>query len=226
MTNQDEHYKAIDATDVYDIENSFYLTSEPFRIAKLLGQYEIYKKILSLPGAVVECGVYKGVSLTRFCSFRYAMETDKARKIIGFDAFGAFPKDYLRHQADIDFANAHDNESGGLGVSKPYLQGCLTAKGFTNVELVEGNVIDTALPYLGKNNHLRIALLHLDMDVYEPTKFALETFFSRVVPGGVIMIDDYATVDGATDAVDEFFAGKDYEIQRAPYYQVPAFIVK
>ena len=42
------------------------------------------------------------------------------------------------------------------------------------------------------------------MDIYEPTKFALEKLFKKMSPNGIILIDDYSTVEGATKAVDEF----------------------
>ena len=51
---------------------------------------------------------------------------------------------------------------------------------------------------------LKISFLHLDMDVYEPTKFALEYLFSKVSKNGIILIDDYKNVKGATKATDSF----------------------
>jgi hypothetical protein len=211
---------------VFDVENSFYLRSEPYRIEKLLAQYEIYKRIVGLPGAIVECGVFKGVSLVRFATFRHAMETAEARKIIGFDAFGEFPNSGLVRADDIGFATTHDDKSGGAGISDLDLAEVFQSKGFGNFEFVKGNVLDTLKPYFAANLHLRVALLHLDMDVFAPTMAALETIYDRVVSGGVIMIDDYGTVSGATDAVDKFNKGRGLIIEKAPYYQVPAFIVK
>lgn len=219
-------YKPITDRDVFDVENSFYLRSEPYRLGKLLGQYEVYKKIVGLPGAIVECGVFKGVSLIRFATFRHALETAESRKIIGFDAFGDFPTNGLTRSDDMEFAATHDEKSGGGGISDRDLTVIFNTKGFENFDLVKGNVIETIEPYLSRNPHLRIALLHLDMDVYAPTTAALGYLYERVVPGGIIMIDDYGTVSGATDAVDQFIDGRGLIIEKSPYYQVPAFIVK
>ncbi len=41
-------------------ENGFYLTSQPYRLGNMISHYELYKKIIDLPGAVVELGVFKG----------------------------------------------------------------------------------------------------------------------------------------------------------------------
>ncbi len=76
----------------WEYENGFYLTSHKTRLAKLLAHYELYKMITNLPGHIVECGVYKGASLTRFANFRDSLESSYSRKIIGFDVFGKFSR--------------------------------------------------------------------------------------------------------------------------------------
>lgn len=219
-------YSPIYNRDVFDLENSFYLRSDPYRLGKVLGQYEVYKQIVGIPGAVVECGVFKGVSLIRFATFRHALETQESRKIIGFDAFGDFPSTGLSRPDDIDFAATHDEQSGGPGISPEELTTLMTAKGFGNFELIRGNAMETIAPYFVRHDYEKIALLHLDMDVHAPTAYALDLLWSRIVPGGVVMIDDYGTVSGATAAIDEFIAGKGLRIQKAAYYKIPAYIVK
>jgi len=77
--------------NAFDYENGFYLTSDIYRLGNILSHYELYKKIVHVPGDIVECGVFKGGSLIQFASFRELLENEKSRKIIGFDAFGSFP---------------------------------------------------------------------------------------------------------------------------------------
>ena len=57
-----------------------------------------------------------------------------------------------------------------------------------------------------KNLPEKIALLRLDTDWYESTKHELIHLFPRLVPGGVLIIDDYGFWKGARQAVDEYFA--------------------
>ena len=64
------------------------------------------------------------------------------------------------------------------------------------------------------------------MDVKEPTTFALQLLYDRVVPGGLIVLDDYNAVAGETDAVDEFLKTHNLKIEKTPYYSVPSFIRK
>ena len=63
------HYK-VNKSMKWDYENGFYLTCETGRIGKLLNHLEIYKKIMDLPGDILEFGVYKGTSLVRLLTFR------------------------------------------------------------------------------------------------------------------------------------------------------------
>lgn len=53
----------------FDYENGFYLTTEPYRLGNILAHYELYKKILNLPGDIIELGVFKGGSLIQFSTF-------------------------------------------------------------------------------------------------------------------------------------------------------------
>ena len=54
------------------------------------------------------------------------------------------------------------------------------------------------------------SLVHLDVDLYEPTRDSLEFFYPRMTPGGFIISDDYGftTAPGVTRAIDEFFANR------------------
>ncbi|MEQ1952512.1 TylF/MycF/NovP-related O-methyltransferase [Mesorhizobium yinganensis] len=54
----------------------------------------------------------------------------------------------------------------------------------------------------------RFALVHIDVDLYEPTRDSLEFFYPRMNPGGIIVIDDYgsALFPGSKTAVDEYLA--------------------
>jgi hypothetical protein len=52
--------------------------------------------------------------------------------------------------------------------------------------------------------------VHIDCDLYEPIRAALEYFYPRMVPGGYIVMHDYTSMawNGAERAIDEFFADK------------------
>ena len=207
----------------WDYENGFHLTSHVTRLAKILGQFDVYRRISHLPGEIVEAGVFKGSSLIRLATFREVTESPWSRRIIGFDAFGAFPSQVAA--ADAAYVQRFEQVSG-TGIPVAELERALALKGFDNVELVPGDIMQTVPAYAAAHPELRVALLHIDLDVYEPSRVVLEALWERVVRGGIAMFDDYGTVEGETRAVEEFFAGKDVTIEKPPITHVSAFIVK
>lgn len=217
-------FLGFDTEKCWDYENGFYLTSHVTRLAKMLAHYELYQSIVPLPGHVIECGVYKGASFVRFATFREILENPYSRKIIGFDAFGRFPR------SDAD---AHDkafidrfSAEGGDGIDRESFLEVLTHKGLENVELIEGNICETVPRYVIEHPELRIALLHIDVDVYRPTQVILEQMFERIVPGGLLVIDDYGMVKGETQAVDEFLRRSEEKmlLEKLPISHVPAYL--
>lgn len=207
----------------WDYENGFYHTAPVRRIGKLLAHYELYKKIVDLPGEIVEVGVYKAASFVRFCSFRQLLENDFSRKIIGFDAFGKFPVPVDVDESDIAFVEEFERDGDGLSVDK--VEKILVSKSIQNYELIPGDIGKTLEAYIAAHQELKIALLHVDVDIYTPTKLVMELLYPRVVKGGVVVLDDYAKVAGATRAVDEYFDNA-VVLNKLSLAHIPAFIVK
>ena len=216
-------YKINTDLDIYEVENNFYLRSPVPRLGKMLAHYELYKRIVNLPGAVIEMGVYKGASLMRFMAFRQLLENDSARAIIGFDAFGRFPVSDTETSDNTAFIKRFE-AAGGDGIAKSDLEAAIAAKNIRNATLIEGDVLETLPAYIAAHPELRVALLHLDFDVYVPTRAVLDQLAARVVPGGLIVFDDYNMVVGATQAADEFAAANGLRLNKLPFYNVPAFI--
>jgi hypothetical protein len=78
-------------------------------------------------------------------------------------------------------------------------------RGFPFVRVEVGDIRETAPTFAGES---AFGLVHLDVDVYPITRYCLEFFGPRMVPGGVIVADDYGTTtcEGVKKAVDEFGA--------------------
>jgi len=212
--------------NAYEYENGFILTSAIWRMGNILSHYELYKKILNVPREIVELGVFKGSSFIQFGTFRELLENENARKIIGFDAFGKFPGGVL--EGDNQFIKEWNEETNGDFLSKKELENILDSKGINNYELIKGDILTTVDEYLQENPYVRIALLHIDCDIYEPSKKGLESLFDKVVRGGVIVFDDYGVVEGETIAVDEFLESHpEYSLKRYTFsHMKPSYIVK
>ena len=217
----------LDSAKFWDYENAFYWFSPKSRIAKQIAHWEIYKKTINVPGDIVEVGVFKGLSLLRWATFRDISESSESRKIIGFDNFGSFPIYDDISKADKSFVKDFNNEAGdGLEIEE--IKKILQNKDFSNYELIKGEVSQTIPNYLNENPHLRISLLHLDVDIYKPTIIALKYFWERLSRNGILIIDDYNAVEGATSAIDNFLKdeGISDQVKKTNFYSSPCYIIK
>ena len=209
----------------FDYENTFYLSCDMTRISKILAAYELYKMALDLPGHVVECGVFKGASLSRFAMFRSLFGNVYSKKIIAFDIFGKFPE--TKFQDDIKTREKFIQEAGEQSISVEQMSEVLDRRGIgKNVELVPGDITLTVPEYVKNKPELKIAVLNLDTDIYEPAVTILEHLFPRIVRGGILILDDYATFPGETKAVDDYFKGLHMRIQKFPFAMTPCYVVK
>ena len=117
--------------------------------------------------------------------------------------------------------------AGDQSISKEQLFEILHNKGIEkNIELVEGDIIKTVPEYIKKNPHLKLSLVNLDTDIYEPAVTILEYLWPQIVKGGVLVLDDYATFPGETKAVDEYFKEKNVKIQKFSFAKTPCYIIK
>jgi hypothetical protein len=97
------------------------------------------------------------------------------------------------------------------------------------VVLVDGNIEESVPRFIEQNPGLRISLLHVDCDLYRPTRTALEALWPRVVTGGVVVFDDYGVRpwEGESAAADEYFMEKNIVLRRLDWAHSPgAYVVK
>ncbi|MEO6693755.1 MAG: TylF/MycF/NovP-related O-methyltransferase [Ignavibacteria bacterium] len=217
--------KLPDFSKAYEYENEFYLSCDMTRIGKMLAHYKLYRMTKNIPGAIVECGVFKGASLVRFAMFRNLFENGFSKKIIGFDSFGAFPE--TNFDADKKLRAHIVNEAGEQSISKDQLMEVLKNKNCDQyVELIEGDITKTIPDYIDQNPQLKISLLNLDTDIYEPSVTILEKLFPRMEKGGVLILDDYGVFPGETKAVDDYFKDQNIKIKKFPFSNTPCYYIK
>lgn len=172
--------------------------------------------VRELDGDVVECGVGRGESLIDFTIL--CNQEKRQRKVWGFDSFEGFPEP-TEHDTSPRHARKGDVWSN---TSMHVVLSALRDAGFSpdyveaNVTLVKGFFDESLGAYTGK----AIAVLHLDCDLYASYKGALEQLFPKVVPGGIILFDEYMnSIDhlkfpGARKAIDEFLGDQARCIRR------------
>lgn len=214
-----------DFEKAWDYENAFWLSAQPTRLSKVLAQYELFKSVLERPGALVECGVFKGASLVRLAMLRELLTSADSRRIVAFDTFDKFP--VTEYTADVSARADFIAQAGDTSISTEQLCAVLDhAKLQRNITLVPGDITDTVPSFVEENPALRIALLNIDTDIFEPAVTILEHLYERVVPGGVVILDDYGVFPGETHAAEQFFAGRGVRVERFPWAPTPCFVTK
>ena len=181
-------------------------------LVRFLSHYKLFTKVDNLPGDILDLGVSRGVSFFTFHKLlEIALPTDTSKKVIGIDTFEGLSqfteKDGREDQAvgkTIGGWSASSVEEEVFSLLDLHNQdGVLTKK---RGILLKGRVQEQIPKLLQDRPGMRISLLHLDLDLYEPTLFALETLWDLVVPGGLVVFDEYALPpwEGETKAWEDF----------------------
>lgn len=218
--------------NMYDAETHFHLMMRLDRLAKFVAHYEAFKMSQDVPGAIVECGVFKGTSLMRFAMLRELLGNAFSSKLIAFDVFS---DEYPDTEYEEDKAQREHwiNTAGGSSIGTGQLEKIFKERKIENYDLVAGDVLETVPRYVKENPGLKISLLNVDIDFVEPTRCVLEHLYPRVASGGIVLLDNYAgegisgeTLHGDTKGIDDYFKGRNVEIKRFPFAARPCYVVK
>lgn len=164
-----------------------------------------------VPGAIVECGVWRGGSSM---AMALALQERGAadREMYLFDTYEGMSapteedKDLRGVAAKGTFERTQTGEDRAAwciaDVNDVQINLARTGYGGGLLHFVKGKVEET----LPAQAPAQIAVLRLDTDWYESTRHEMETLYPRLVPGGVLIIDDYGHWQGSRRAVDEYLA--------------------
>ena len=161
------------------------------------------EKLKGIDGDIVECGVSIGHGALLFLLMSEYLGVE--RTYYGFDSFTGFP-DPVEKDGVTPIRGRGFWASPSDTVLRVLRDGRIPDdKIRERVRLIKGLFDETLPKYEGK-----IALLHLDCDLYESYKTSLTNLYRKVVLGGIIMFDEYDDPrwPGAKKAIDEFFADK------------------
>jgi O-methyltransferase len=173
----------------------------------------VLRSLRAIPGDVAECGVRYGKSTV------FMLEADEAsRRFHLFDSFEGLSKPGPQDNLAADgrpFWEAHQ-----LAVGEDVVRETLAP--YSNVQFYRGWIPDR-FPEVSDRS---FALVHVDVDLYEPTLDTLRFFWPRMAAGGIVLCDDYGSprCPGAKRALDEFF-----EQERVAFAELPtmqAFAMK
>ena len=212
--------------NLWDCYNGLIISEDVSRLRKILVRAHLFQKITSIPGAIIEAGVFKGAGWFFWLKMIDIYLRDQGRWVYGFDTFEGFSTKLLDYEKLS--AKSFVNEAAFLGASPEQLEELANASGFQNGKLIKGEVRNTIPDFCHKNKGLRIALVNLDFDTYEGTKIALNYFGEMISPGGIIILDEYGKPGwGESQAVDEFLSETPWQMKSVPFSDQPsAYLIK
>ncbi len=170
----------------------------------------LLESTLQLPGDVIECGVYRGRSVTRIG--RILVEQAPDKKFYACDSFEGFPGEMVG-RIDVGLFRF-------LSRIRKKFRTCSDTPGrlenFFEIYNIQGETVKgffhETLPRFQQSD---FCFIHLDCDIYQSYQQCLDMLYDRLTPGGVIVFDDYDSPKwpGATKAVDEFFSTRPENVQ-------------
>ena len=200
--------------------------------SRMLYVHELYRKLLDVPGVIMEFGVRWGQNMALYEAMRGIYEPfNWTRKLIGFDTFSGFPEVSTKDGA------ASIIQEGSYGVTsdyQEYLQQVLElreAEGVTmdkaRFELIRGNASETVKTYLNDHPETIIAMAYFDFDIYKPTKDCLEAIKPYLTKGSILAFDELNHPDfpGETVAVREVLGLDQIRLVHTPYSGARTYFV-
>jgi O-methyltransferase len=159
--------------------------------------------VAAVDGDIVECGTWRGGMIAGIAE----RLGDARHQYHLFDSFEGLPpvQEIDGPAAAAWQANdARDPDFDNCAAEERFAASAMRRSGIADYEIHPGWFEDTLAPYAAAAP--AIALLRLDGDWYESTMTCLRALHHLVVPGGLVIIDDYDPWDGCARAVHEFLA--------------------
>lgn len=189
--------------------------TSPLRVEALLAAVR-HVVARDVPGAFVECGVWRGGSVLAMVRQLQRLGRHD-RDLFLYDTFEGMTEPTEHDTSAFDPPAREVWEGAAAAQERPWaglfdhevfnehqVGELLRATGYPDerLHLVKGPV-ETTLP---DHAPAELAILRLDTDWYESTLHELMHLYPRLSPGGVLIIDDYGHWDGCRRAVDEYFS--------------------
>jgi hypothetical protein len=232
MNIYNDKVKLNDNQDLYDAYNKFVMSSERKVFFKMYWRMKLFEMVKNLHGDIVECGVFKGAGLLLWLKMMDLEQQHSIKKVIGFDFFGPEFVDSLKDDIDREAMKqvfARDTKLTTSDVSLQAITKKIENAGFkpNRYDLVQGDISKTSAEYIKDKPGFRISLLYLDLDLDEPTYDTLNALWHRVVPGGLVVFDEYAYhIWSESNAVDKFIKEKGLCLYNTHIESPTAYIIK
>ncbi|WP_394846373.1 TylF/MycF family methyltransferase [Pendulispora brunnea] len=201
---------------------SLFLGTVP--MGTFLARYELLKKIVDVPGHVLEFGVFNGSNLLFMAKILRLLAPHDLRKLYGFDTFEGLQEFNSKDGIAVE-------DRGRYRGRRELLERSIALHGFEDsIELVAGKIEDTLHEFLKTNAHHLYSFVYLDTDLYQSTQLVLSEVWPRLSPGGIIALDEgyHDRFPGEGIAAQEFLAAHQGQcnVGAIPFARQPMFYIQ
>ncbi len=163
-------------------------------LKRFLAMYELFKLVLPVKGSIVECGVFRGFGVMTWAKLSTMLEPENlTRRIYGFDTFEGFPSIGEKDRSDFAAPSVGELRSSSheelMQLIAEYDRDRFLGH-LPKVELIQGDLTESAPAFVESHPHLMVSLLFIDCDLYEPTRAALAAFLPRMPRGAIVAFDE------------------------------------
>ena len=218
--------------EIYDSYNQFIFSDDRNIFNKLYSRFFFYEKTKNLLGDIVECGVFKGSGVFSWLKILEMNEPNSIKKVLGFDFFDSNFVNQLENNVDRETMKQVFDRCENLENNDISLEGIdskIISAGFSSskYELIPGDISHTTKKILKDRPGFRISILYMDLDIDEPTYATLTNLWDRIVPGGIIVFDEYAYHRWTeSNAVDRFIQERNLKMYSTNIKAPTSYIIK
>jgi len=214
-------------TNYWNWELASYLTNTT--LGRILALNKIFLEINNIHGSILELGCHCGTSSLLLSNLRTLYEPyNSSREFHLFDTFEGIPNE----QSSKDL----DEPTFSFSLPKEFVENLKNniishkiiqkkAANTSKFKIHKGKIEDTIPKFIKENDHLIASLVIIDLDLYEPTLFAINSIKKILRVGSIVIIGGTNSpyMPGSTHALRESFL-KNCEILNVPFMPYLGYI--
>lgn len=193
-------------------------------LARVLAVTELFRETLNVPGHLAEFGCYRGANAMLLAKLLRIEDPFGGKQVYAFDSFEGLTTFTAQDGSATDLRGQYRG-------SQEEFRAMIDLYDFEDRLIIQKGLIqDTLTPLLKTQPELRFSFVYCDTDLYEPTALILEHVAPRLMPGGLLVFDEWnmAEYPGEGRAVNEWLEthAASYSVEHVRGTRQPTLVLR